>query len=330
MRKTLVCGVGNALIDSEYRVSDNELAKLNLTKGCMELNNESNHINLSCNLRDEHGIVKMMPGGSVANSLYTLSQFSIDVSFIGKVSDDDKGKSFIKLLDDVGMDAHIIKSNKGITGECLVLITPDYERTMYTHLGVSSDLSLVDIDEETVKSSEYLLIEGYLVTSEKTKDVAKLCLDIASKNNIKKIITLSDPNVVSIFRDNMMQLLDSKFDIIFCNRQEAANISKTSTIEEAINYLSKYAKEVVVTSGGDGAYVSFNNQLVFEKCKKVEPVDLTGAGDMFLAAYLYAKTIKRNISECIKFANICSGEIIQNYGAKFNNLNDYQKLFKLL
>ena len=135
----------------------------------MELNDKDNHIKLSKQLRDTHGVVKMMPGGSVANSLYTLSQFGVKVSFIGKVSDDYTGKTFVKSLKDIGIETSFRTTKTGITGECLVLITPDYERTMYTYLGVSSDIRQSDINSEVIDNAEYLLIEGYLVTSKDTK-----------------------------------------------------------------------------------------------------------------------------------------------------------------
>ncbi len=330
MKKNLICGVGNALVDSEYKVSDDEVTKLKLSKGCMELNDENNHVTLSKYLRDLHGVVKMMPGGSVANSLYTLSQFKVNTSFIGKVSDDEIGNTFIESLQEVGMNIDIMRVNKGITGECLVLITPDHERTMYTHLGVSSELRTEDINPEIIKSSEYLLIEGYLVTSEETKNVASYCLDIATKNRIKKIITLSDPNVIKFFRDSMMELLEKKFDIIFCNKQEALNISMSQNINDSVTFLKNYANEIVITAGSDGAYVISNNQSIHEVSKKINPVDLTGAGDMFLAAYMFAKSNDKNLSDCIKFANLCSGQIIQTYGAKMEDSSQYQKLYQKL
>ena len=220
MNKTFIYGIGNALVDSEYKVSDEELNQLNLTKGCMELNDINNHIKLSNELKKKHGVVKMMPGGSVANSLYTLAQFGEDVTFTGRVSKDNVGATFEESLKFVGMQSAIKQVDSGMSGECIVLITPDHERTMYTYLGVSSDLSKEDISKEIIRNSEYLLIEGYLVTSDETKNVALHCLDIANENNIKKIITLSDPNVVNFFKENMIELINKKFDIIFCNNKK--------------------------------------------------------------------------------------------------------------
>ena len=269
MKKTYICGIGNSLIDSEYKVTDEELVSLSLTKGCMELNEEDNHISLSNVLQKKHGIVKKMPGGSVANSLYTMSQFDLNVSFTGRVSNDEVGNNFIKSLENVGMNVIINQVDHGLTGECIVLITPDHERTMYTHLGVSSELDSQDIDKDAIISSEYLLIEGYLVTSDNTKNAAVYSLDVATENNIKKIITLSDPNIVNFFRDNMMQLINKEFDVIFCNKQESLNISSSDSINSAIDFLKRFSKEVVITSGSEGAYVSDGNRLIHVPSKKL-------------------------------------------------------------
>ncbi len=330
MKKNIVCGIGNALVDSEYKVSDEELERLKLSKGCMELNDSKNHIKLSKSLCEEHGVVKMMPGGSVANSLYTLTQFGLNVSFIGKVSSDTTGNYFIDSLKNIGMGLNINQVDNGISGECLVLITPDHERTMYTHLGVSSDLCLDDIDINVIKSFEYLLIEGYLVTSTETKKVASYSLDVATDNKVKKIITLSDPNVINFFKNDMLDLISKRFDIIFCNKQEALNISDAKNIDDAIDFLKQYSEEIIITCGSDGAYAYYDGDTFHECSEAVSPVDLTGAGDMFLAAYLYAKFNKKNISECLVFANRCAGVIIQKYGAKLDNDNSYKELHSKL
>ena len=154
-------------------------------------------------------------------------------------------------------------------------------------------------------------------------------MDIATKHGVKKIITLSDPNVVKFFRDNVLELLNKSFDIIFCNKQEALNISMTDNINDAMDFLKKYAHEIIVTCGEDGAYVTVGSEKVYELPDKVKPVDLTGAGDMFLAAYLFAKVCDRSLADRIKFANKCSGNIIQRYGAKLDD-QDYSKLLEKL
>tara|TARA_Y100000768_G_C23984181_1_gene687728 strand:- start:1999 stop:2991 length:993 start_codon:yes stop_codon:yes gene_type:complete len=330
MKDTLICGVGNSLVDSEYKVKDEELSQLLLTKGCMELNDSDNHIKLSKSLQKSHGIVKKMPGGSVANSLYTISKFGLDVSFTGRVSNDEAGNTFISTFESNGVDLFIKQVDHGITGECIVLITPDHERTMYTHLGVSSELCIDDISRDAIIKSEYLLIEGYLVTSKNTKDAAIYSLDVATENDTKKIITLSDPNIVKFFKNDMMSLINKKFDIIFCNKQEALNISSTVNINSAMSFLKKYSKEVIITSGNEGAYVSKEDEIIHVQSKKSEPVDLTGAGDMFLAAYMSAIFKNKTVIERINFANECSARIIERYGAKFDSHEDYKNLHSLL
>ena len=197
---------------------------------------------------------------------------------------------------------------------------------MYTYIGVSSDLSKEDISKDVILKSEYLLIEGYLVTSESTNSVAKYCLDIANENNIKKIITLSDPNVVNFFKDNMMELINKNFDIIFCNQQEAYNISSSDNINDSIKFLSNFSNEIVITSGNKGAYVYYEDKITHVISESVTPVDLTGAGDMFLAAYLLSKRNNKTITKSIEFANKCAGRIIQKYGAKFDSEKEYTEL----
>ena len=330
MKETFIYGIGNALVDSEYKVTEEELKQLNLTKGCMELNDLDNHNKLNNELKKKHGIVKMVPGGSVANSLYALAQFGEDVVFTGRVSKDNVGATFEESLKFIGMQSAIKQVNYGITGECIVMITPDHERTMYTYLGVSSELSKEDISEDAITNSQYVLIEGYLVTSDQTNNVAKYCIDIANENNIKKIITLSDPNVVTFFKDNMMELINKKFDIIFCNKEEAFNISSSKTIDDSIKFLNQFSNEIIITSGSDGAYVYHDNSLTHVTSDNIVPSDLTGAGDMFLAAYLVSKNKKKNIHECIDFANKCSGRVIQIYGAKFDDSNEYKDLLRII
>ena len=326
MKEIFIYGIGNALVDSEYKISEDELKQLNLKKGCMELNDIQNHNRINNELKKKHGVVKMMPGGSVANSLYALAEFGENVSFTGRVSKDNVGATFEESLKFVGMQSAIKQVDTGTTGECIVLITPDHERTMYTYLGVSSDLSKEDISKEVILKSEYLLIEGYLVTSESTNSVAKYCLDIANENNIKKIITLSDPNVVNFFKENMMELINKSFDIIFCNQQEAYNISSSDNINDSIKFLSNFSNEIVITSGNKGAYVYYDTEITHVISESVTPVDLTGAGDMFLAAYLLSKRNNKTITESIEFANKCAGRIIQKYGAKFDSEEEYMQL----
>ena len=234
MKNSIIYAIGNALLDYEYRVSEDFLNEINLTKGCMELNDRENHIRIHSEIKNKFKDIKVMPGGSVANSIYTLAQLNLNVAFSGKVTDDKSGNIFIKSLEKIGVNTKIIKSNMYETGECLVLITDDNERTMYTYLGSSADLRHEDISTEMIKNSKYVLVEGYLVSSTTTTDVAKHAFEKASALKTKKILTLSDPNIVKFFHENIIMLMDQHLDMVFCNENEAYNISKTDNLDKAL------------------------------------------------------------------------------------------------
>ena len=325
MSKYKLYGIGNALLDYEYKVNDKILNDLKLEKGCMLLNEYEQHFALHEKLKAMRPPEKIIPGGSVANSVYAMAQFSDNVCFSGKVSDDESGINFINCLNESGVDAHVSKIKDQRSGECLVLITPDNERTMNTFLGSSSLLSDNDISKESIQNSDYLLIEGYLVTSDLTLNVGIAAIDIANENDTKTVITLSDPNIVSFFRDNMMKLFNKKSHIVFCNEQEALNFSQADNLKDAEVFLKKLTDMYIITRGPKGAicFDGINDYKITGN--QVTSKDFTGAGDMFLGAFMH-KYIGDNVLESMKFANYCASKIIQIYGAKFSNPNDYKEL----
>ncbi len=325
MKGYKVYGIGNALLDYEYKVNDEVLKKLELEKGCMLLNEYDKHSHIHKYLMNIRPPEKIMPGGSVANSMYAMSQFGSNVCFSGKVSNDQTGSDFIDSLEDSGVNIFMKKSLQDKSGECLVLITPDNERTMNTFLGSSSTLDVNDINIDSIKASDYILIEGYLVSSEQTLEVSKHGLQIAKENNIKRVITLSDPNIVSYFRDNLMQLFKDKIDIIFCNEEEAKNFSQTDSLDNAKKFLKELAHKYIITLGSKGAICFDGNNYINVEGIDVQSKDFTGAGDMFLGAFMHSYKLN-NEFEAINFANYSASKIIQIYGAKFSNSNDYKKL----
>ncbi|MBH44121.1 MAG: hypothetical protein CMD88_01505 [Gammaproteobacteria bacterium] len=329
MKNSIIYAIGNALLDYEYRVSEDFLNEINLTKGCMELNDRENHIRIHSEIKNKFKDIKVMPGGSVANSIYTLAQLNLNVAFSGKVTDDKSGNIFIKSLEKIGVNTKIIKSNMYETGECLVLITDDNERTMYTYLGSSADLRHEDISTEMIKNSKYVLVEGYLVSSTTTTDVAKHAFEKASALKTKKILTLSDPNIVKFFHENIIMLMDQHLDMVFCNENEAYNISKTDNLSDAVNFLKKYSNEIIITLGEKGSLFSDTHGTVNVEAIKANPVDLTGAGDMFLASFIYSREKDNNVLNALKFANHCSGKIIEQYGAKLSHKQDYLDLLTI-
>ena len=325
MKKYKLYGIGNALLDYEYKVNDQILLDLKLDKGCMLLNDFDKHFEVHKFLKNIRPPEKIIPGGSVANSVYAMAQFNDKVCFSGKVSDDITGDNFITSLVDSGVDSIISKTDQQQSGECLVLITPDNERTMNTYLGSSALLDKDDINTDAINSSEYLLIEGYLVTSDNTLNASITALEHASKSNLKTVITLSDPNIVSFFKDNLMKLFKNKANIIFCNEQEALNFSETDNLSDAKDFLKTISDKFVVTLGSKGAICFDDGNLYTTQGLKVSAKDFTGAGDMFLGAFMH-KFDGANSQEALNFANFCASKIIQIYGAKLNNSNNYQEL----
>tara|TARA_B100001564_G_scaffold359583_1_gene381941 strand:- start:343 stop:1335 length:993 start_codon:yes stop_codon:yes gene_type:complete len=325
MKKYKLYGIGNALLDYEYKVNDKILLDLKLDKGCMLLNDFDKHFEVHKFLKNIRPPEKIMPGGSVANSVYAMTQFNNKACFSGKVSNDITGNNFISSLIDSGVDSYINKTDKQQSGECLVLITPDNERTMNTYLGSSALLNKSDINITAIENSEYLLIEGYLVTSDNTLDASIAALEHASKINSKTIITLSDPNIVSFFREDLMKLFKNKAYIIFCNEQEALNFSKTDNLNDAQDFLKHISDKFIITLGSKGAICFDGDNIHATQGIKVTTKDLTGAGDMFLGAFMHEFN-GVNSQEALNFANFCASKIIQIYGAKFGSSNNYQEL----
>ena len=328
MKKYKLYGIGNALLDYEYKVNDSVLKELELEKGCMLLNEYDKHSKLHQSLKKMRPPEKIIPGGSVANSVFAMAQYNDKVCFSGKVSDDESGKNFIECLNKSGVETFISKLDNNKSGECLVLITPDNERTMNTFLGSSSLLSIDDIDNQSIKDSEYLLIEGYLVTSDETMNVSIEALAIAQENNTKSVITLSDPNIVKYFRDNLLKLFNNKSHIIFCNEQEALNFSETTNLSQAHNFLKEITDIYIITLGSKGAICYDGTDTYKVEGLDVDSKDFTGAGDMFLGSFMHKYDDDGNFLESLSFANFSASKIIQIYGAKFNNKSDYQNLLE--
>ena len=325
--KYKIFGLGNSLLDYEYLVQDSMLNELEIKKGTMSLNEYDKHQEIHNFIKANAQVQKIVTGGSVANSIYSMSQFKSTVCFTGKVSNDQTGKMFIESLNNSNVKTNISQIDDSTSGECLVLITPDNERTMNTYLGSSSLLCKKDISKMLISDSKYLLIEGYLVSGQSTLDSCHHAIELASKVNSKIVITLSDPNIVNFFHDEMLNVIKKNMDIIFCNEQEALNISKSNDIDVAITFLKRYTNRLIVTLGKKGVIYVDDNDIIKVEGHNVQSKDFTGAGDMFLGAFMHIfDEEKNNIKESLTFANICASKIIQVYGAKFDNKSEYETL----
>ena len=282
--------LGNALVDVEIEVNETELERLGVEKGVMTLVDEERHDYLLGHLKGS--IHQRASGGSAANSVIALAQLGGKAFHSCKVAKDEAGVFYSDDLDDAGVTNTLsqLEGNEGTTGKCLVMITPDADRTMNTFLGISSELKEQDINYEALGDSQYLYIEGYLVSSPDAHFAAIKARDFAREKGVKVATTLSDPNMVRFFKPEIEQILDGGVDLLFCNDDEALEYTGAENVEKALTILSQQAKQVVITLGKEGA-LSFDG----EKVQTIEPfnvkaLDTNGAGDMFAGAFMYGLT----------------------------------------
>jgi len=305
-----ILGIGNAIVDVLCKVDDNFLKNNSLTKSTMKLVDENEFKNLISKLKIEETI----SGGSVANSIVGLSQLENDVSFIGKVNNDNLGQQYEDGLKKEKVDFIYSKKDEAIpTGTCLILITPDSERTMCTFLGIAGKINEKDIDLNKVKESEITFLEGYLWD----EGDAKKAFEKAINNSNKVAMSLSDLFCVERHKKQFLELVKNKLDIVFANEQEILSLIDTSSFEEVVSFSKKLDKNIVITRGDKGA-VSIKNNEVFE-CNAEENlkiVDLTGAGDLFAAGYLHGIINKMSIKESLLKGTELSSKIIQKIGAR--------------
>ena len=305
-----ILGIGNAIVDVLCKVSDDFLIRNNLTKSTMKLIDESEFKKLLSSLKIEETI----SGGSVANSIVGLSQLGNKVGFIGKVSDDDLGNKYEDGLKKEHVQYLYNKINEPIdTGSCLILITPDSERTMCTFLGTAGKINDHDVNEKDIKNSDIIFLEGYLWDEGEPKKA----FDKAIKNSKKTAMSLSDLFCVERHKSNFLNLVKNKLDIIFANEQEITSLINAKSFEEVITFSKQIKKNVIITRGDKGAISILNNELV--KCdaqKNLDIKDLTGAGDLFAAGYLHGIINNLSIKDSLVKGTELSSKIIQKIGAR--------------
>ena len=305
-----ILGIGNAIVDVLCKVSDEFLTQHSLTKSTMKLIDEVEFKKLLTSLKIEETI----SGGSVANSIVGLSQLGNQVGFIGKVSDDELGQKYEDGLKKEKVKYLYKKKQEEMpTGSCLILITPDSERTMCTFLGTAGKINDNDIKEEDIKNAEMVFLEGYLWD----EGDPKKAFDKAITNSKKVAISLSDLFCVERHKPHFMELVKNKLDIIFANEQEILSLIEAKTFEEAISFSKEIKKNIIITRGEKGA-VSINEDQVTEVSAQsnLKVKDLTGAGDLFAAGYLHGVINQLNVKECLIKGTELSSKIIQKIGAR--------------
>ena len=305
-----ILGIGNAIVDVICKIDDQYLKDNELTKSTMKLIDESEFKKLLSTLKIE----KTVSGGSVANSIVGLSQLGNNVGFIGKVNDDELGQKYENGLKKENVSYPYLKKAESIpTGTCLILITPDSERTMCTFLGIAGQISENDINEQIIKKAEITFLEGYLWDEGEPKKA----FNKAINNSNKIAMSLSDQFCVERHKNQFLDLVKNKLDIVFTNEQEIFSLINTKSFDDVISYSKNLNKNIIITRGEKGAVSIKGNEVVeFSAKKNLKIIDLTGAGDLFAAGYLHGLINKMNIKECLAKGTELSSIIIQKIGAR--------------
>ena len=307
-----VLGIGNAIVDVICKIEDSFLTENNLTKSTMKLVDETEFKKLLSNLKIEETIA----GGSVANSIVGLSQLGNPVSFIGKINDDELGNKYEKSLTNEKVKYCYQKKKETIpTGTCLILITPDSERTMCTFLGIAGKVSANDIDENAVKNSELVFLEGYLWDEGEPKTAFDKAISLSKKT----AMTLSDKFCVERHKKNFLDLVINKLDITFANEQEILSLIDAKNFDEVISFAKQLRKLIVITRSDKGSIAIQNND-IFEcdSQKNLKIVDLTGAGHLFASGFLHGYINNLTVNESLQNGNEMASKIIQKIGARLN------------
>ena len=306
-----ILGIGNAIVDVICKVDDNFITQNNLTKGTMKLIFDENEFkSLMSNLKIE----KTISGGSVANSIVGLSQLGDKVGFIGKVSDDKLGANYEDGLKSENVEYFYSKKKEEIpTGTCLILVTPDSERTMCTFLGIAGKISENDIDAEVIKKSEMIFLEGYLWDEGEPKKAFDKAINSANK----VAMSLSDQFCVDRHKPHFLDLVKNKLDITFANEQEIMSLIDAKDFNEVINFSKDLKKLLVITRGEKGAIFINGDEVVENGIKEnLKVVDLTGAGDLFAAGFLHGFINNLSSKDCLDKGTEMSSKVIQQIGAR--------------
>jgi sugar/nucleoside kinase (ribokinase family) len=311
-----VYGIGNAIVDIVTEVEHDFFTRNNVEKGVMTLVDEKRQIELMRAI--DMNKSKMTGGGSAGNTVTAINQFGGKSYYSCLVAHDALGKFFLEDLKRNGVDTNITyeKCPEGHSGRCLVMTSPDAQRTMNTFLGVSSFLSPAHLDEQAIKNSSYLYLEGYLVASPKGLEAMKEAKKIAELNNIKVALTFSDPSMVKYFSAQMEEIVGASVDFLFSNDEEAMIFTGTNSVNEAREKLKKVAKRFVITLGANGALIYDGDTFIQIEPYKVQAVDTNGAGDMFAGAFLYAITHGHSYAEAGKLASLASSKVVSQWGPR--------------
>ncbi len=315
-KKYNVYGIGNALVDMEFEVTNEFLEKHDVEKGVMTLVDEETQFKLIDEINRAETVEK--PGGSAANTIFAVSQFGGKAFYSCKVANDRFGDIYLEDMTEAGIDTNFNRQERedGITGKCLVMVTDDAERTMNTYLGITSELSTQEIDELAIKDSEYVYIEGYLAASDKGHEAMKATKDIAQEHEVKTALTLSDPSIVEAFKGRFEEVIGASVDLLFCNEEEAKIYTGKDDLLEAREDLKKEANRFVITQGKNGAMIYDGDTFIDIEPYSVKAIDTNGAGDMYAGAFLYGITNGFGYAGAGKLASLAGSKIVSQFGPR--------------
>jgi len=329
MKKYHVYGVGNALVDMEFEVEDAFFEQNGIEKGVMTLVDEARQHELIAHLDAFEG--KKASGGSAANTIIAASYFGGSAFYSCKVSNDELGDFYVNDMKAAGVDSNVGDGRKeGITGKCLVMVTPDAERTMNTYLGITETFSVDELHQDALCDSEYLYIEGYLVTSSTGRHAAIEARKMAEEAGVKTALTFSDPAMVQYFKDGLAEMIGNKVDLLFCNEAEAKSWAGTDDLQQALEAIQEVASTYAVTLGSKGALVYDGKNQIEISPHNVKAVDSNGAGDMFAGAFLYGITHGHSFYEAGNIASLASARIVSQFGPRLNAAEHKEILDKVL
>ncbi len=316
MKKTNIYAVGAALVDTEVTVSDVFLQDHSIDKGVMTLVEQSRQAELLDALNSCGANFHRQSGGSACNTAVAASYFGATACFGGKVANDGDGELFANDLEQANVTFYSAKSEMGVTGKCLVMVTDDAERTMNTYLGVSDSFSEAEINHNALMSSEWFYIEGYLQTDDQRTAVIKAAVEKARQDGVKVALSLSDPFVAQLFSGNLKSVIGDGVDLIFCNKDEALAFTQEDSLETAAEALKTYTKTFAITDGANGALVFDGKNLINTPAVKAKAVNTNGAGDMFAGAFLYAISASEDYQSAAKLANRAAAMVVERFGPR--------------
>ena len=319
MKPYAAYAIGAALVDTEIQVTEAELGAMKVEKGMMTLVDQTRQTDILAQLPDHLIRASHTSGGSAGNSMIAAALMGAPTYMSCKVAQDTDGDIYLADLEQSGVAHGLNEQRKeGVTGKCIVLITPDAERSLNTHLGISETLSSDEVDEAAIRDSEWVYLEGYLVTSPTGHAAALKTKALADQHGVRTAVSFSDPGMVKFFRDNMAAMVEGGVEMVFCNEAEALEWGQCEALDDAITAIKQVARRFVITLGAEGAVTWDGNRLHRVSATPVEALNTNGAGDMFAGAFLYAVSRGESDLRATEFATLAAGEVVKYFGPRLN------------